>query len=447
MAQIVLYFCNMLKNGSLKIFYSLVVFLLCSIGANSQVIDSSKPMHNSKDTVYLKPEDTIFVKVVDTVLRIKNFSPYFTLHVDSTLDYQFEINKNPEDYYWYLKNSPVGLKINKDNGILHFKAEKSFFLSGTLKYDKEYKVKLGVQNLNDPKDHVDTTFTLLFYNTDIVASKIKPTVGDNLNMDEGDTLSFKLQCEEGSFPLESVTYYCNYPIRSSTPIAHCGDVFTWIAPYDFIKHGEKSTQKTLEIKFIGVDKFFNRDTATVKVTVNESINFPQQLIEYNKISTIIQKYILDLKSTFRELDQKIKKTKSTRTTFDLSSATTALGGTVLTSLPETDVQTYGKILPSVGVALVPVKEAVAPNKNDDLNAASLVRNDIKRLQYLLTDNMLIGDKDPDIVTKTAKLKEQLQSVQLQLIDVQIVDDNSDPKKLDEYFNNPKVAKKYRLKSK
>lgn len=431
----------------MKTFCSIVVFLLCSIYANSQTTDSSKLTHNSKDTVYLKPEDTIFVKIVDTVLRIKNFSPYFTLHVDSTLDYQFEINKNPKDYYWYLKNSPVGLKINKDNGILHFKAEKSFFLSGKLKYDNEYKVKLGVQNLNDPKDYVDTTFTLLFYNTDIVASKIKPTVSDNLNMDEGDTLSFKLQCEEGSFPLESLTYYCNYPIRSSTPIAHCGDVFTWIAPYDFIKHSEKSKQKTLEIKFIGVDKFFNRDTATVKVTVNESINFPQQLIEYNKISTIIQKYILDLKSTFRELDQKIKKTKSTRTTFDLSSATTALGGTVLTSLPETDLQTYGKILPSVGVALVPVKEAVAPNKNDDLNAASLVRNDIKRLQYLLTDNMLVGDKDPDIVTKTSKLKEQLQSVQLQLIDVQIVDDNSDPKKLDEYFNDPKVAKKYRLKSK
>jgi len=447
MAQIVLYFCNMVKNGSLKTFYSIVVFLLCSIYANSQVIDSSKLTHNSKDTVYLKPEDTIFVKVVDTVLRIKNFSPYFTLHVDSTLDYQFEINKNPEDYYWYLKNSPVGLKINKDNGLLHFKAEKSYFLSGKLKYDNEYKVKLGVQNLNDPKDYVDTTFTLLFYNTDIVASKIKPTVSDNLNMDEGDTLSFKLQCEEGSFPLESLTYYCNFPIRSSTPIAHCGDVFTWIAPYDFIKHSDNTKQKALIIKFIGVDKFFNRDTATVKVTVNESINFPQQLIEYNKISVIIQKYILDLKSTFRELDQKIKKTKGTRTTFDLSSASTALGGTVLTSLPESNLQTYGKILPSVGVALVPVKEAVAPNKNDDLNAASLVRNDIKRLQYLLTDNMLIGDKDPDIVTKTAKLKEQLQSVQLQLIDVQIVDDNSDPKKLDEYFNNPKVAKKYRLKSK
>lgn len=447
MAQIVLYFCLMAKNASAKVFFSLIFFLLCSIWAESQVPDSSISTPNSKDTVHLPPEDTIFVQVADTVLRIKNFSPYFTLHVDSTLDYQFEINKNPYNYYWYLKNSPVGLKINKDDGTLHFKAEKSYFLSGKLKYDNKYIVDLGVQNLNNPKEHVDTTFTLLFYNTDIVPSKIKPTVSDNLVMDEGDTLSFKLQCEEGSFPLESVTYYSNYPIRSTTPIAHCGDVFTWVAPYDFIKSNENSKQKTIDIKFIGVDKFFNRDTATVKVTVNQSINFPAESAEYYKFVGIIEKYILDLKSTFKELDQKLKKTKGTRTTFDLTSATTALGGTVLTSLPNPGVQTYGKILPSVGVALVPVKDAVAPNKNDDLNAASLVRNNIKRLQYLLTDNILTGDKDPDIVKKTTKLKDELQQVQLQLIDVQIVEDHSDKAELDEYFNDPKVAKKYRLKSK
>lgn len=437
----------MAKNVYAKAFVSIIFFLLCSILAESQVTDSSNLVSNPKDTVHLPPEDTIFVKVADTVLRIKNFSPYFTLHVDSTLDYEFEINRNPYNYYWYLKNSPVGLKINKDNGTLHFKAEKSYFLSGKLKYDNEYKVDLGVQNLNDPKDHVDTTFTLVFYNTDIIPSIIKPTVSDKLIIDEGDTLSFKLQCQDGSFPLESLTYYCNYPISSSTPVAHCGDVFTWIAPYDFIKSNEDSKQKTIVISFIGVDKFFNRDTATVRVTVNESINYPVRLDEYNKMVSIIEKYILNLKSTFKELDQKLKKTKGTRTTFDLTSASTALGGTVLTSVPASNLNIYGKILPSVGVALVPVKNAVAPDKNDDLNAASLVRNSIKRLQYLLTNNMLVGDKDPDIVSKTAKMKDDLQQVQLQLIDVQINEDNTDKKELDEYFNDPKVTKKYRLKSK
>jgi hypothetical protein len=53
------------------------------------------------------------------------------------------INKDQKNYYWYLKNSPVGLKINKDNGLLIFKAEKSYFLSGKLKYDAEYSVRTG----------------------------------------------------------------------------------------------------------------------------------------------------------------------------------------------------------------------------------------------------------------------------------------------------------------
>ena len=429
-----------------KILTLLVLGLAFSMGAKSQVIiDSSfiKP----PDTSLVKPPDTVFIKPVDTLLRIKNFSPYFTLHVDSTLDYNFEINKDPSQYYWFLKNSPVGLKINKDNGRLHFKAEKSFFLSGKLKYDQEYKVRLGVQNLDNVNDELDTTFTLLFYNTDIIPSKIKPTVGTDLIIEEGDTLNFKLQCEDGSFPLESITYFSNFPIRSYTPIAHCGDDFTWVVPYDFIKEDEKEKQKALIVKFIGVDKFFNRDTATVKIIVNQAINYPQRLLEYNAISKNIETYIVQLKSTFRILDRKIKKTKNTRTTFDLTSASTALGGTIFSSLPGDDGKTTGKILPSVGVALIPVKEAAAPNKNYEQNSASLVRSDIKRLQYLLTDNLLIGDKDADIVKKTAKLKEELKQVQLQLIDVPVVEDGSGSEELDEYFNNPKVNKKYRLKDK
>ena len=445
-------FAHMLKNAASKVLLFFLPLLFFAVHVKSQVTDSSfldkkDTVVQNDDTVHLPPEDTIFLKPVDTLLRIKNFSPYFTLHVDSTLDYRFVINKNPYNYYWYLKNSPVGLRINKDNGLLHFKAEKSYFLSGKLKYDTQYKVKIGVQNLDDPKDQVDTTFSILFYNTDIIPSKIKPTVGNDLIIDEGDTLNFELQCEQGSFPLESITYYCNYPIRSTTPVTQCGDQFTWIAPYDFIKDDEKVKQKTLVLKFIGVDKFYNRDTAEVTVKVNQAINYPRRLLEYEKLNNNIETYLLQLKSTFRSLDEKIKKTKKTRTTFDLTSATTALGGTVFSSMQNPNMQTTGHILPSVGVALVPVKEAVSPNTNDELNAASLVRNDIKRLQYLLTDNALVGDNDPDIVQKVAKMKDELQQIQLQLIDVTIVDDTTNKKKLDEYFNNPKVNKKYMLKSK
>ena len=202
----------------------------------------------------------------------------------------------------------------------------------------------------------------------------------------------------------------------------------------------------LNIKFIGVDKFFNRDTATVKILVKQTINYPFRLMQYNKITGDIETYIVQLKSTFRILDKKVRSTKNTRTTFDLTSASTALGGTIFSSLPSQDEQTVGKILPSVGVALVPVKEAAAPNKNYEQNSASLVRSDIKRLQYLLTDNILIGEKDPDIIKKTQKLRDELTQVQLQLIDVPVVEDNTGSKELDDYFNNPKVNKKYRLKN-
>src|ERR1700759_4221192 len=145
----------------------------------------------------------------DTVFRIRNLNPYFTLHVDSTLNYKLEINKDPTHYFWFLKNSPIGLKINKDNGMLTFKAEKSYFLSGKLKYDNEYKVNIGVQNLNDPKERIDTSFTILFFTTDIIPSKIKPTISSTLYIEEGDTISFKVQCETGSFPIEDITFFSN----------------------------------------------------------------------------------------------------------------------------------------------------------------------------------------------------------------------------------------------
>src|SRR5882757_9080614 len=67
-------------------------------------------------------------------LRIINFNPHFIQHVDSVNVYQFRINRDNSGYYWYLKNTPVGLSINKDNGLLTFKYAKNYFLSGKLQY-------------------------------------------------------------------------------------------------------------------------------------------------------------------------------------------------------------------------------------------------------------------------------------------------------------------------
>ena len=414
----------------IKKFLVLFIFLINSIVLFSQIKqDSIISLYNQSDTT----------------LRIKNLNPYFSLHVDSALKYPLEINKDVAKYYWFLKNSPVGLKINKDNGELTFKAEKSFFLSGRLKYDYEYKVSLSVQNLDNPQERVDTSFILLFYNTEIIPSKIKPTVTSTLFIDEGDTVSFKLQCDNGNFPIEEITYFSNYPIKSLTPVTKCDDDFTWYAPFDFIKETDKDKVKKLEIYFIGSNKFNNRDTAIINIIVKESINYPQQVMEFGKLKAEIEKYVLQLKSSFRLVDKKIKKVKGTRTSFDMASASTALGGTVFSSLPGDNAQTTGKILPSVGVALVPVKEASAPTSSSDQNTATLIRSAIKRLEYLLADNQLIGERDPAILDKSRKLKEELKQSQIQLIDIPIAEDNSSSKELDDYFNNPKVNKKYRVK--
>lgn len=385
------------------------------------------------------------VSIADSSLRIKNLNPYFTLHVDSTLRYQLEINREITKYYWFLKNGPVGLKINKDNGLLTFRAEKSYFLSGRLKYDYEYKVNLSVQQLDNPNDRVDTSFTILFYNTEIIPSKLKPTITSTVFIEEGDTLNFKLQCEHGNFPIEEISYLSSYPVRSQTPVNHCGDEFTWAIPFDFVKENDKDKQKKLELVFIGTNKFNSRDTAVINVYVRDNINYPLRVQEFNKLRSDVEKYVLQLKSSFRLVDKKIKKTKSTRTAFDLASASTALGGTIFSSLPGTSQQSTGKILPSVGIALVPVKEATAPNSNVDQNIATLIRSSIKRLEFLLSENTLNGERDPEILSKHQKLRDELKQTQITLIDIPIAEDGSSNQELSDYFNNPKVNKKYRVK--
>jgi len=413
----------------MKRFFLLLLLFCSSYVSVAQVIDSS---------FYLNIN-------ADSVLRIKNLEPYVTLHVDSLLSYKLEINKNQEKYYWFLKNSPVGLKINKNDGLLTFKAEKSYFLSGRLKYDNEYKVALSVQNLNDPAERVDTSFTLLFYNTEIIPSRLKPTVTNSFFVDEGDTLSFKIQCDNGSFPIEDINYISNYAIKSSTPVTKCGDDFTWVIPFDFVRESDKDKMKKVQLNFIGSNKFQSRDTARIEIIVRDNINYPQQMLDFSMLQQEVSKYITQLKSSFRIVDKKIKKTKSTRTVFDLTSATTVLAGTVVSSMPDASSQPAGKILPSVGVALVPVKEATSPVSVPDQNSASLIRSSIKRLEYLLFENRLVGDRDPEILNKSRKLKDELKQTQVQLIDIPIAEEAPNEKEVDEYFNNPQVNKKYKAK--
>jgi hypothetical protein len=307
-------------------------------------------------------------------------------------------------------------------------------------------VSIGVQNLQNPTERVDTTFTIQFFTTEIIPSRLKPTVNSVLYADEGDTIAFKIECEEGSFPIESISFYSNMPIKNYQMVKKCDDEFIWSPPYDFIKENDSAKQRLVLLYFIGTNKFFIRDTTLVRVYVKEAMNFPLLLQEYTQTVKSVYTYTLQLKYAFVHLDKKVKSTKSTRTTFDMTSSSTALGGTVFSSMTSTSAQTAGKILPGAGVALVPVKESVAPQKIAEQNSASLVRSSIKRLEYQLHENLLTGEKDPEIIKKINKLRDEMKQIQIQLIDVP-TDENSEmtEDQLNEYFNSNKVNKKYKLK--
>ncbi len=418
-----------------------IVFLFILFAGRLQAQVPDTVHHPHPDSLHILPANINY----DSTLRITNINPYITLHVDSTLSYKLDINKDVHNYYWFLRNAPVGLKINKDNGTLGFKAEKSYFLSGRLKYDTEYKVSIGVQNLANPKERVDTFFTLLFYSTEITASRVKPTVSNTLYIEEGDTVSFKVQCEEGSFPIESVATLTSVTIKNYTPVTKCDEVFNWPIPFDFIKDTDKDKERLMTVTFVGINKFFNKDTSVIRIYVRDALNYPERLKEYRRVSREVNYYILQLKYAFRELDKRVKKTKGTRSGFDLATGTTALGGTVFSSMSGESQKTAGKILPGVGVALVPVKETVSPNKTNEQNSASVIRISIRRLEFNLTNNSLQGDIDPEIVNKTRLLKDELKSAQTTLIEVPLDTGELSEEELNKYFNNPKVNKKYKMK--
>ncbi|MGV3529006.1 MAG: hypothetical protein ACO1OO_08940 [Flavisolibacter sp.] len=395
------------------------------------------------DTIPVPPP----VVHMDTVLKIVEFNPYFSLHVDSALSYQMRINKNPNNYYWYMKNAPVGLRITK-GGEIRFKADKSYFLSGKLKYDQDYRVLLGVQNLEDPSEKIDTSFTITFYNTEVLPSRVKPSISNTVNIEEGDRVNFKVFCEDGSFPIETITTQTTMPISNYHMVQHCGDEFDWTPAYDFVKESDQGKSRSFDVQFIGITRFQMRDTATIRIVVKDALNYPLTLSEYNQVVKNMKLYVLQLKYTFLQLDRRLKKTKTVRTGFDLTSASTSLTGTIMSTSADPDAQRTGKILPSVGLALVPIKEASVPSKVVDQNQAAQIRTSIKRLEYMLQDNQLVGERDPDIARKTAKLKDELKQVQVQLIEVPIDFTNDmTEEELNKYFNSPSVNKKYRLSRK
>jgi hypothetical protein len=226
-------------------------------------------------------------------------------------------------------------------------------------------------------------------------------------------------------------------------IKNCDDLFTWSPPYDFAKETDSGKTKLLILYFVGTNKMFQRDTATIRIFVKDALDYPYARADYEQTLKNYRLYILRLKYAFFQLDKKVKHTKNTRQDFDITAAATGLGGTIATA---SNNMTTGEILPSVGVAMVPVKETTAPPLTAEQNQAALVRSSVKRLDYIMHDNTLIGEKDPEIQKKIATLKSELKQTQIQLIDVPLEETiNMTEEQLNAYFDNPKVNKKYRMK--
>lgn len=431
-----------------KIFFTFL-FSIVSIISFAQTDSTKKTVDSLKSTIDTTARgniDTIKQEDIDTALRIINLNPFFSVHVDSTLNYQMQINRETSNYYWYLRNAPVGLRINKDNGTLSFKADKAYFLSGRLKYDYNYKVVIGVQNLDNARERVDTSFTVVFFNTEIIPSKLKASVSGTVWVEEGENVRFSVLCETGSFPFENILTFTSTAIGDFTAVKQCNDEFRWTPGYDFVKETDSAKVRAVTVSFVGSTKFRMEDTIQVKLVVKNGLNYPIAKEQYNQLAKDMNSYILRLKFTFLQLDKTIKKTKGARTGFDLTAASAALTGTVLSTSNNDQSKRTGLILPSVGLVITPVKEATAPQKNAEQNQATLLRSSIKRLEYVLQDNVLIGEKDPELPQKTARIKDELKQSQLQLIDVPIeMTSNMTEEDLNRYFNSRKVSKKYNLK--
>lgn len=418
----------------------LALFILAFLFSKGQI---------GKDSIILKPNHEVHnFYTTDTALRIVNFSPFFSLHVDSSLNYRFQLNKHKNEYYWYLKSAPVGFKIDKDNGTLSFRANKSLFLTGRLKYDREYPVVFGVQNLSNPSDKLDTTLNIIFYSTDVVYPRIKPSVISPITIFEGDRLSFNVLCENGNFPIDKILMSSDISIGNFKLPKSCDDNFEWTPGYDFVTDADKNKEKAVTLLFIGTTNFNFADSSKIKVIVKDGLNYDIATQEYNDALNNINTYILRYKYTFYQLDRRIKKTKGWRSGFDITTASTTLTGTVLatTAGDNKSKQNTGKILPGLGVFAVPVKEAAAPDKKVEQNQATLLRSNIKRLEYVVFENKLSGNRDPLINIKTETLKKELRQSQTQLSEVPTdMSENLSEQQLNNYFNSPKVQKKYRLK--
>src|SRR5690242_11742311 len=106
------------------------------------------------------------------------------------------------------------------------------------------------------------------------------------------------------------------PIIGYQSVQKCGDDFTWTPGYDFTRQSDSAKVRPVLLSFIGSTKMGQRDTATIRIIVRDALNQVLAREEYNQVVKSINKYVLQLKYTFLQLDKKLKRTKNTRVVFD-----------------------------------------------------------------------------------------------------------------------------------
>ena len=157
--------------------------------------------------------------------------------------------------------------------------------------------------------------------------------------------------------------------------------------YDFIKEGDTAKTRSLYVNFIGANKFNNRDTALVRIIVRDNINYPQRVLEYVTLRKEVENYAVQLKGNFMMLDKNVKSTKNTRTTFDMTSAATALEAPYFLPWkarpPRMRARSFRVLAWLCSREQKPLHPARFTSK---LSRAD--QNSIKRLDFTLSDNSL-----------------------------------------------------------
>src|SRR5690606_33495378 len=150
------------------------------------------------------------------------------------------------------------------------------------------------------------------------------------------------------------------------------DSFEWTPPYDFANDKDPNKEKVVTLVFIGSTNFNFSDTAKVKVIVKDGLDYDLANSEYHIADSSMRRWLRTLKITFVGIDKKLRKTKGTRTAFDISTTSATASSPILISIKKD--KDIGKIMPGVGAVLVPIREATAPAKTAEQNQATLLRS-------------------------------------------------------------------------